>query len=859
VTTAFDGLVMMPLRETDVFSQTPVSALSIPPFGGPPGPAAAAPAQRVEAAEEVEVEFNEPRVNDLDPDDPEGLAAQDLPFDDDDGTPAPGAARPGDGRRAVRGGGGGSRRPPAYPAADPGAAPKRKRRWRIGKWGLLGVMIVCMVAVTLAMWVGWPMVFPNAATVTAAIKFDDRLASLPEGKRNQLLADQRQKLLSGEVRASAREILDRRYNVPAGFLAEAGTSQPELVDAARRYNAMVNGARLVEKKPVIELEHGTADAAGDRLRVRALLEALYSANKTMRDAAAQARVEYATAVRELERAKNRQDDLRAEMESARKELGERDVLGEKRNEVEALQEKDKELTDALVQASARVRALRADLLAAETSTPLDPDADPERLPALPQDDEQVVDMSRRVEELTASLAEKKRERAAKAEEANKALQAALGQFQQDIEQARGAMEPDSESELGRYLATAEKVQSRLRQLSLDLQQQQQTDMQRMTRLKEKLADKNAARIREAFAADGELQRLQEELALRERQHTTALGNGLRQDAAAITKQIQRLKREIGERQDLLTTAGGIGPDRETQEFLDETLARMAADRERNGRIMSEMLEELAGQAPAAGSLPAEQKKFAESLEQRQAALNDARERYNAAMSAASADADAELRRAEDELASVQAKIDERKKQVAEASRESMTQEQQRARLAATTRQQRQLDRAEEAERAAEAAYKDNVTALRAASNELEQLTARSGRFERESQRAVAVQQEISALGKRVAALQEAQETNVEPVPPEPDHVAVAAGPDHRREYILGANLALLFGFLVLVMLAPADPSAVGDEDGGDEVPFASASYDGARNGDGNGDGFDGDGNGDGARPSRQRDDETVSA
>lgn len=849
VTTAFDGLAMPPVRQADVFSQTPLSSVAIPPFNGGGGVPAAPSADR----------GRQPKHDDFDDDDDAPL---DLGFADEDAIP-PARARDDNNSnpdlelgewedaaaappRCGAERGGASRRPPAYPAAaDPASgrpAPAKKKRWRIGKWGLFGLMLVCMAGATAAIALGLPRLMPNQARVIALIKFEDRFASLPQMVRRKTLDEQRATLESAEVRALAREIAQKKYNLPPGFLLGAG-GEPR--HAARAYSQLVHSARLAEKRPAIELEHASADPAGDKLRMLALLDALYAANKPLLDEEGRLKSTLDSARADLTQAIADRKALQPAISAAQKELGETDVVSARRADVEMLRRKEQELSAKWDKTTARVRALLADVRTSETATaPPDPDADPERLPPLPQEDEQVVEMDRQLKELTATLAEKKRQRTAQAEEASKALQASLQEFEDDIKRARGSMQPDSE--LGRYLASADKVQSQLREMSLDLQQQQQSDMQRLTELKRKLADKNEARIRAAFAGDSKLQQLSEALAVADRQFHAAKGGGLRDDAAELEKEVAALRQQIADRQDLLTTADGISPEvTELPAIIDDMLARMDADRARNDRRMAEMLKGLASQAPAAGSLPAEQKAFAQQLEARQSELNKARQRYAAAMEAAGAAADAEVREAEAQLAALQAKIDERKKQVAEATRATLSEEQQTARAAATQSRKQELARAEEEDKAAEAAFYENRRLLGDAQHALSLVQKDSEEFDRLNRQAVALDGEITALNKRLDELRQTRDAGVSPVAPIEDHVAViGAGPDRRWEYALATNFALGAVFFVLVLMAPGAshagdgaPGAAGDAgDAGADLPFASAA--GApprgRNGDGAG-------------------------
>jgi hypothetical protein len=257
-------------------------------------------------------------------------------------------------------------------------------------------------------------------------------------------------------------------------------------------------------------------------------------------------------------------------------------------------------------------------------------------------------------------------------------------------------------------------------------------------------------------------------------------------------------------------------------YITETLKRMEEDRTKNDRRMAEYLRELASQAPAAGSLPAEQKAFAVQLEKRQAELNKARERYAAAADVAAAEADAEVKELEAELAAVQAKADERKKQVATAARTTMTEEQQRQRTAMTDARKRELDRANKAEQQAALASRANRTALIKAEDELERLKKRAGTFGEKNQQANELKKRITALSGEVERVRLQRDASVVPLEPIEEDVVLAGLPtDRRMTYSLGAALVIALGFMPFIVAAPVHPRAgqsEGEDEDGGEFP-----------------------------------------
>jgi chromosome segregation ATPase len=335
-------------------------------------------------------------------------------------------------------------------------------------------------------------------------------------------------------------------------------------------------------------------------------------------------------------------------------------------------------------------------------------------------------------------------------------------------------------------------------------------------LKQKLADKNEARIRQAFSGDKDLQALQQALALKERQHSAAAASGLKRDAEALDAEIGKLRQEVEARQDLLTTADGVAPGmKEIEEALNNMLKRMEIDRARNDRRMADMLQQLAAKAPAAGALPAEQKAFAQQLEKRQAELNKARETYAAAADAANAQTEEQIKKLETELAAAQAKMDERKKQRADAARKELSQEQQRERVVATASRQRALERAQKADQAAADAYWANRKALTRATEDLDKLKRRNEGLNQLVGKEMELKASITQLSEQIDRLRQKRDTCVIPQPPDDESVTIAAaGEDFRVRYALATNLALLvvFGALMLIAVPTVRHDTFEDDD-----------------------------------------------
>ena len=437
-----------------------------------------------------------------------------------------------------------NRRPPSYPSDAAGAAGGRpgaakKKRWRIGKWGIFSLMMVCMIAVAggMALWIR---THPHLAQIVASVKFD-RLETLTEAERQKVLADQRAKLSKPEVRAAARDILPSMLaSLPAGFLDDRGTHGGSGVEAAVTFSKFADSLKLLDHRNEMRLQHPTSDPAGDTARVRAVLAALYAENKPLIDTKGQIDHERDEKQEALRNVQAKRDAIDASLIAAREAAGDvgsaggsggGDAVGRKADMINALTVQQTKLLQAWNEKTAALHRVDAELRAAESDVPVAADA--AKQPVQPADDPQVIELAQKAEMLAAGLKAKKADVAARTDAARKSLTAAIKQFEDDITKARGEMKPDSD--LGRYLDQAERVQSQLKVISGELDAAAALRHGAADHPQAKPLRRQRIAIREAFAGDQQLKKLQETMAMKERQRNTAVGGGLKDDERRSTR------------------------------------------------------------------------------------------------------------------------------------------------------------------------------------------------------------------------------------------------------------------------------------------------------------------------------------
>ncbi len=204
-------------------------------------------------------------------------------------------------------------------------------------------------------------------------------------------------------------------------------------------------------------------------------------------------------------------------------------------------------------------------------------------PLKPDDDPQVKEFASRLKSVETGLASARSAHNASADRANKSLDLALSDFQKKIMQARANLKDGSE--LSSYLVAAQQAQDTIRQLNADLVERQKSEQQRLAELRRVLSEKQEARLKSVWAADPELKRMQDDLAVKEHRYNAAAGSGLSDDAKQLQGEIDDLKKQIDARRDLIGT-GDIYADevKDLQTFIDDNLKAMDAERARNDQL-----------------------------------------------------------------------------------------------------------------------------------------------------------------------------------------------------------------------------------------------------------------------------------
>ena len=135
---------------------------------------------------------------------------------------------------------------------------------------------------------------------------------------------------------------------------------------------------------------------------------------------------------------------------------------------------------------------------------------------------------------------------------------------------------------------------------------------------------------------------------------------------------------------------------------------------------------------------------------------------------------------ETDLAAAQAKVDERKKQVADAARTELTAEQQKDRTAMTEALRHKLQLAQQEDREAGEAFNKNRQTMEDVKSDLDKAKRSAQQFARQDADKRELDEQIKTLSDEVQRLTKLQEAAIIPLKPSDDDVhASSAEADHR--------------------------------------------------------------------------------
>ncbi len=674
--------------------------------------------------------------------------------------------------------------------------------------------------------------------------------------------------------AKVAALTDRHARLLAdpGFRAEARNAlrgqAPELAPGllgdtaadAARYASLVHNLAWDPLSRALVLHQASAEtAAGDDRRLFAIVSTLYDRNRALAADAEHVRTELGLARARLDAAGDKVRELDAQLardadvSAVRQQLAEQvarfkeaaDAAGREHDlaaqRVRSLSDELKALAPINMPTtapSASPDAQPADAVAAALTTPA-PAPAPTTAPTAPDAGRLAIEGDEQIKQLTADLARlgealrsAKDLRDSRAAEAKTLLDAAQQQFDSVVQAAERAA--GGNDAMRNFVGSLKDLQDRIRSLNDELVQQQKEQRELLDALKSSLAQANAERLKQIWQNDGELAKATESLAIAEHRYNAAVGGRL-PEAARLKKQVEQITSQISARQQLLANADLYNPVvKQVQDTIELSVRKMEQSRAKNEKLLQDVLKPFARITVAdLDKLPEDQKSLAHRLEESSQNVSQARAGYTKKTTEANNESDALVLSLTQQVASQQARIDDRKRQLeAIAGKAGVpfpaapNPPRDAAAIALTARD---LAAAQDAESRAHAAYEEAVARLKPMEEKLRvALAAQASANQRPAAEAARV-----AAEKEVRELESAADAGTAFAVAGPPDLRTAivrdpVGEDHRATYLPGIAMGgLLLGGLTLLMTRqpsarelPVAADAGADEE--DAQAYASA-------------------------------------
>lgn len=539
------------------------------------------------------------------------------------------------------------------PIAQP-AGNVRRVRQRVSRLPLITGLMLVGVMLSSLLWF-----IPVPHTVRAELKFKnlERTTELVRKDLQQTILAK----LGPEVRQAARRHLDDNEG---GFLD---------LDRDEMYREIVRKAHFDPQNPntlVIEVPSNVNQARVDEKRVAALIEEFVKANKDltddvnkMVDETREIELARAEIVTQLTSVKKRFEELGAQADSG---MVINNSLKRLERELASLDESRKQATKELEDREAELKQLEKQMLSAgilyrgswmravpgvlladasgavPSTQPADAASELARL-RRERDDVQA-----RLDRLTAA-------RSPETAAARASFDQAMEEFSKQVELARSAM--GDRPEVLEYIQHATKQQSQIREMTDTLARRQEQQITRLNEFQLRLKEHTQTTRDQRINNDPQMKQWMNDLAMQERRLNVAKeSNSSEEDIRDIERYISFLKSNIAAKQELLSDPKEALMVADLEKLIEDTKKDMAADRQRNDAILAESQNIFKSRQPVLEALPAEQRQIAESLTERLARIDLARQRYTDSLAVVAGTDDTLIAEAKKQLQSLDAEI-----------------------------------------------------------------------------------------------------------------------------------------------------------------------------------------------------------
>jgi hypothetical protein len=245
--------------------------------------------------------------------------------------------------------------------------------------------------------------------------------------------------------------------------------------------------------------------------------------------------------------------------------------------------------------------------------------------------------------------------------------------------------------------------------------------------------------------------------------------------------------------------------------VDRTLKRLDDYKAKNDERLQKVFKEVAAAAPDMEKLPASQKALAKRMDEAKEALNKARADYNAKLDEANAKTDQVVKQWTEQLATQQARIEDRRRQLEQQAKAAIVasqnaSEEQQAKVARLQKLRDALVLALKSEQAALKDYHDAYGRFTEAQTR-QQMAAGAANPQEELKRADELRAQHDEADRRAQELDKKARTAAELVPPTYNDVQTVSSPDRRLPALAGIGAVAGIGCLLTLLMTRGEPGS----------------------------------------------------
>jgi pSer/pThr/pTyr-binding forkhead associated (FHA) protein len=490
------------------------------------------------------------------------------------------------------------------------AVPKRPRRKRSRLVPILMLtMIVCMALALGAIWYFVPVKSHVVGSLTY-INFE----WVPQtNDADKFQSDQRHLLERQSTHDRARDLLQQNHpGTAAGFLSTDNMPYIRVIESVSLNGGNAGGV----PQTILQLSADGSDYLGDRQRMGALLGAMIEANHPNIVYYHQQRAIADEAARDVDDATQKISALKDQIAALQRVID----ADPAPDEFAALTQKKQDLEKARFDAEDAVHRDEENLEHLQT-----PATNPSDNSAA---DPQWQKMHQQVLDLEHQLQDARGQQSAGVDQARDQLEQASKQFNEELAAAEGIV--DDGSSLKQFIESAKDAEAKSHELITTLVVDGEDLEQQLQDTRRDVEEMIQSRQQQKWAADPQLQQLQQQLDSAQHRYNAAVGEGIKDPAVLqplqaeiddCTTNVKAREAQLGVDPGDVKVADGLN------KVIDSLRRKLQNEKDQIDQVLDPLDKQLANLGPQVASLPDAQQNLAKQIQERLTALNDARTNY----------------------------------------------------------------------------------------------------------------------------------------------------------------------------------------------------------------------------------------